>query len=54
MQGVISQLQQIGKQRTLETYRATLRSFMSFRVDKDILMEEIDSDTMLMYEAFFA
>ena len=52
MQSVIAQLQQMGKQRTSETYRATLRSFMSFREDKDILLEEIDSDTMLMYEAY--
>ena len=52
MQNVITQLQQMGRQRTSETYRATLRSFMSFREDKDILLEEIDSDTMLMYEAY--
>ena len=51
MQGIIAQLQQMGKQRTSETYRATLRSFMSFREDRDFLLEEIDSDTMLMYEA---
>ena len=52
MQGVIAQLQQMGKQRTSETYRATLRSFMSFREDRDILLEEINSDTILMYEAY--
>ena len=52
MRGVISQLQQMGKQRTSETYRATLRSFMSFREDRDILLEEIDSDTIQMYEAY--
>ena len=52
MQSVIVQLQQMGKQRTSETYRATLRSFMQFREDKDILLEEIDSDTMLLYEAY--
>ena len=52
MQVVIAQLQQMGKQRTSETYRATQRSFMHFREDKDILLEEIDSDTMLMYEAY--
>ena len=52
MQGVIAQLQQMGKQRTSETYRATLRSFMHFRENKDILLEDIDSDTMLMYEAY--
>ena len=31
MQGVIAGLQRMGKQRTCETYRATLRSFMLFR-----------------------
>ena len=52
MQGIIAQLQQMDKQRTSETYRATLRSFMSFREDKDILLDEIDLDTILMYEAY--
>ena len=52
MQSIISQLQQMGKQRTSETYRATLRSFMRFREDRDIMLEEIDSNTMLMYEAY--
>jgi len=52
MQGVIAQLQQMGKQRTSETYRCTLKSFMQFREDKDLLLEEIDSDLMLMYEAY--
>ena len=52
MQGVITQLQQMGKQRTSETYRATLRSFMQFCGNKDILLEEIDSDIMQMYEEY--
>ena len=51
MQSIIARLQQAGKQRTSETYRATLRSFMHFRDEKDILLDEIDSETMLMYEA---
>ena len=50
MQSVIIQLQQMGKQRTSETYRATLRSFMQFRENKDILLNKIDSELMLMYE----
>ena len=37
MQGVIAQLQQMGKQRTSETYRCMLKSFMQFREDKDLL-----------------
>ena len=52
MQGIIAQLQQMGKQRTSETYRCTLKSFMQFREDKDVLLEDIDSDLMLMYEAY--
>ena len=52
MQGVIAQLQQMGKQRTSETYRCTLKSFLQFREDKDVLLEDIDSDLMLMYEAY--
>ena len=52
MQGVIAQLQQMGKQRTSETYRCTLKSFMQFREDKDVILEDIDSDLMMMYEAY--
>ena len=52
MQSVISQLQQMGKQRTSETYSATLKSFMQFREDKDVLLDEINSDMMLLYEAY--
>ena len=42
----------MGKQRTSETYRCTLKSFMQFREDKDVLLEDIDSDLILMYEAY--
>ena len=52
MQGVIAQLQQMGKQRTSETYRCTLKSFMQFREDKDVLLEDVDSDLMMMYEGY--
>ncbi len=52
MQQVIAQLQQMGKQRTSETYRCTLKSFMQFREDKDLLLEDIDSDLIVMYEAY--
>ena len=51
-QGVIAQLQQMGKQRTSETYRCTLKSLMQFREGKDVLLEDIDSDLILMYEAY--
>ena len=52
MQRVIAGLQQMGKHRTSETYRATLSSFMQFRHGKDLLLEDLDSDIMLMYEAY--
>ena len=52
MQGIISQLKQQGRVRTSETYTATLNSFMKFRAGQDILLCEIDSDTMQLYEAW--
>ena len=52
MNGIIARLKQMGKHRTSETYYATLRSFMQFRENKDVLLDEIDSDLMLMYEAW--
>lgn len=52
MNGIIARLKQMGKHRTSETYHAALRSFMLFRDDKDLLLDEIDSDLMMMYEAW--
>lgn len=52
MRGIITQLRQLGKQRTSETYRSTLRSFMRFRDNKDVLLQEISADLMLRYEAY--
>lgn len=52
MQGVIAHLKQMGKIRTAENYSCTLKSFMQFRGDKDILLSEIDSDLMQVYEAY--
>ena len=51
MQLTITGLQRMGKLRTCETYRTTLRSFMQFRHDKDLLWSELDSELMQMYEA---
>ena len=51
MQSVIARLQLIGKERTAETYHSTLKSFMKYRQEQDILLENIDSDLMQMYEA---
>lgn len=52
MQGIIGQLKQLGKVRTSETYTAALASFMKFHEGQDILLCEIDSNTMMLYEAW--
>ena len=52
MREVISQLQQTNKLRTSETYHATLKSFMQFQENEDVLLKELNSDIMLMYEAY--
>lgn len=52
MENVITQLKQIGKLRTAETYTATLRSFMRFRNDTDVLLDDITPELIEMYEAY--
>ena len=52
MLGVIDQLKRLNRVRTSETYAATLSSFMKFRDGQDILLCEMDSDTMMLYEAW--
>ena len=52
MQGIIGQLKQFGKLRTSETYTAALASFMKFREGQDVLLCEIDGNTMMLYEAW--
>lgn len=52
MHGIISQFKALGRIRTSETYATTLNSFMRFRKGRDILLEEIDSDLMMAYEAY--
>ncbi len=52
MQGIIGQLKRLNRIRTSETYAATLASFMKFRNGLDILLCEMDSDTMMLYEAW--
>ena len=43
---------QLGKIRTSETYTAALASFMKFREGQDVLLCEIDSNTIMLYEAW--
>ena len=52
MQSVINQLKRLNRIRTSETYVATFTSFMKFRNGQDILLCEMDSDTMMLYEAW--
>lgn len=52
MQCIIEQLNRLNRIRTSETYAATLASFMKFRDGQDILLSEINSDTMMLYEAW--
>ena len=52
MQGIIARLKQMGKIRTAENYSCALKRFMQFRRERDILLSEIDSDLMQLYEAY--
>lgn len=52
MENVIVQLKQLKKERTMETYRAALDSFMSFRNGEDVLLDEINSELIMSYEAW--
>ena len=52
MEGVIANLKTLGKIRTSETYAATLCSFKRFREDRDVPLDDLDSDMMMAYEAY--
>ena len=52
MDGVISNQKTLGKIRTSETYATTLSSFRRFREDKDVALDDLDSDMMMAYEAY--
>lgn len=51
-ENVIEKLKLLKKIRISETYTSALNSFKEFLAEKDILLNEIDSDLMLAYEAF--
>ena len=52
MESVIARLKLLNKVRTAENYTATLNSFVRFCSDKNILLDEINSDLMMEYEAY--
>lgn len=52
MQEVIGQLTQLEKVRTSGTYTAAFKSFMLFRGGKDIMLDEIDQELIMLYESW--
>lgn len=52
MKGIISSLKKIGKHRTAETYISALNSFRHFRQDTDIILNDINSETIQLYEEY--
>lgn len=51
-QRFISQLKQIGKRRTADTYTTVLNSFKRFREEQDLLLNDVDSALMVEYETW--
>jgi integrase len=51
-QKLISDLKHIGKKRTAETYTTTLNSFMRFRGERDVMLEDVESGLMEEYENY--
>ena len=52
MKSVIANMKAMGKIRTSETYMSALCSFKRFREDKDMGLDELDSDVVMAYEAY--
>ena len=52
MESVIAQLRRLNRERTSETYSAALSSFMRFRQNKDVQLDDMDTDLMMEYEAW--
>ena len=52
MLSTIALLRQLGRERTAETYTATLKSFMQFRGGVDVQFDGFNDQLMLMYEAW--
>ena len=49
---LVQQLMQIGKKQTAERYTTVLNSFGRFRKEKDVPLDEVDSNLMVGYEIF--
>lgn len=51
-ESVISNQSELGKIRIAETYATTLNSFKRFRENRDLSLDEVDSDMMMTYESY--
>lgn len=54
MRAVILKLKELNKQRTSETYTSALNSLRRYRDDKDIFLDNFNSDLMESYEAYLS
>ena len=52
MQSIIASQQELGKVRMAETYATTLSSFRRFRENRDLALNEVNSELMIAYEAY--
>lgn len=52
MDSVIGQLKRLNRERTSETYASALSSFMRFRKNKDVQLDDMDADLVMEYEAW--
>ena len=52
MEGVIVRLKLLNKERTAENYAATLKSFMRFREDSDVLLLSLIHIFSFFFESF--
>ena len=49
---LVGQLKQIGKQCTADTYTTAINSFARFRNERDVPLDDVDSDLMTAYETY--
>lgn len=52
MEKIILEYQQHGQIRTSETYLSTLNSFKRFRMNVDVMLEEVNTELLLSYEFY--
>ena len=52
MENLIHSLKELGKIRTSETYTSALNSFKRFWKGRDLLLDDMDVDVMMAYEAY--